>query len=328
MKDKKKVSIVVPVYNAENYIEKCLDSILNQSYKNIEILAINDGSKDNSLKILKKIAKENKCIKVIDQENCGVAKTRNKAIKEATGKYIMFVDNDDYIDKEYIETFVDEIDKNDYDFVIGGYRRVDYSGNCLYERVYKETEWTLFNFITPWGRIYNRKFLIDNSIEFLPVKVGEDINFSILAAIYKNKAKVIKYVGYNQLYNEQSVSNTVHKKNDSNNKNDLINLYNNIYLKCNNKLSDNNAKLLKYFFLKTTVWYLLYSCKKSDINNLVDTYHEIIDEIKKYYPLVYKHVSIFKPKGETIKVRFVVKMIVLFDRIKLLKLFLRLYAKI
>ena len=132
--------------------------------------------------------------------------------------------------------------------------------------------------------------MIDNNIEFLSVKVGEDINFSILAAIYKNKAKIIKYVGYNQLYNEQSVSNTVHKKNNSDNKNDLISLYNNIYTKCNTKLLNNNSKLLKYFFLKTTIWYLLYSCKKSDINNLICDYREIIEEIEKYYPLVYKNV--------------------------------------
>ena len=105
-----KVSIIIPVYNSEKYISKCLDSVLNQTYKNIEILVINDGSKDNSIDILREYEKKDDRIVVIDKENEGVAKTRNQGIKKATGDYIMFIDNDDFIDEDYVETYLKNTD--------------------------------------------------------------------------------------------------------------------------------------------------------------------------------------------------------------------------
>ena len=92
-----KVSIIVPVYNCESSIERCLRSILTQTYQDIEVIAVDDGSKDKSGKICDKLAKEDDRLIVIHQENSGVSKTRNKALKLATGKYIQFVDSDDYL---------------------------------------------------------------------------------------------------------------------------------------------------------------------------------------------------------------------------------------
>ena len=119
-----KVTMIIPVYNAEHYIERCLDSLLKQTYKNLEILVMNDGSTDQSLSIIKRKAEKNKNIRYYNQKNMGVAKTRNKAISLATGKYIMFMDNDDYLDKDYVTTFVEAIQKDNFDIVIGGYRRI------------------------------------------------------------------------------------------------------------------------------------------------------------------------------------------------------------
>ena len=107
-----KVTIIIPVYNSAEYIGKCIESILNQTYHDYDILIVNDGSKDNSQQIINEYKEKypNK-ITAIEQENKGVARTRNESIKRATGKYIMFMDNDDYLDKDYIETFVKEIEK-------------------------------------------------------------------------------------------------------------------------------------------------------------------------------------------------------------------------
>lgn len=107
-----KVTIIIPVYNSEKYIGKCLDSILNQTYTNFEILVVNDGSKDNSQKVIEEY--QNKYpdkIIAINQENKGVSKTRNESIKKASGDYIMFIDNDDFLESDYIETFVTEAGK-------------------------------------------------------------------------------------------------------------------------------------------------------------------------------------------------------------------------
>lgn len=96
--DKIKVSVVIPVYNSEKYMEKCLESILNQTLKEIEIIVINDGSKDNSLKKIEKYEKDNR-IKIISRENKGLTKTRNEGINISTGEYIYHLDSDDYLEK-------------------------------------------------------------------------------------------------------------------------------------------------------------------------------------------------------------------------------------
>ena len=104
------VSIIIPVYNARDSIAKCIDSIINQTFLNFEVILVNDGSTDDTLSVLLKYEHDYENIRVINKRNEGVAVTRNKAIFEAKGKYIMFIDNDDFIDKDYIETFYKEIE--------------------------------------------------------------------------------------------------------------------------------------------------------------------------------------------------------------------------
>ena len=112
-----KVSIIVPIFNAEDTITRCLNSILTQTYQNLEIILINDGSKDNSLDIIVKYAKNDKRIKIINKENSGVSDTRNIGIKESTGKYLLFIDADDYIDTKAINCLVRMINKYNVDII-------------------------------------------------------------------------------------------------------------------------------------------------------------------------------------------------------------------
>ena len=119
------VSVIIPVYNAQDGIKQCLDSLLNQSFTDFEIILLNDGSTDNSLEVIKKYAAVNDFIRVIDKENEGVAKTRNKGIQLANGKYIVFIDNDDFVDSDYLERFYNAIDQEQLDIVLGSYKRVN-----------------------------------------------------------------------------------------------------------------------------------------------------------------------------------------------------------
>lgn len=123
------VSIIVPVYNVENYLKACLDSILNQSYKNLEIILSNDGSRDNSYEICKEYAKKDSRIVLINNDNMGVAHARNCGIDISTGKYIAFIDSDDVIDKRYIELLINAIKVENYDLSI-----------CTYMDIYMEKE--------------------------------------------------------------------------------------------------------------------------------------------------------------------------------------------
>lgn len=116
----KLISIIMPVYNAEKYLNRSIESIMNQTYNNIEIILVNDGSTDNSLSICSNYQKIDSRIKLINQENQGVSFARNKGIDESTGDYIMFIDSDDYIEKNMIEDMVAKITKDDIDLVISG----------------------------------------------------------------------------------------------------------------------------------------------------------------------------------------------------------------
>lgn len=109
------VTIIIPVYNTEKYLEKCLNSVLEQSHKNLEIILINDGSTDNSLNICKEFQKLDNRIKIINQENNGVSVARNKGLDIASGEYIAFIDSDDFIEKNMIETMLNNIKKENAD---------------------------------------------------------------------------------------------------------------------------------------------------------------------------------------------------------------------
>ena len=116
------LSIIVPIYNAELYLSHCIDSILKQTFTNFELLLINDGSTDNSGAICDEYAKRDKRIKIIRQKNSGQANARNKGIKESKGKYIAFVDSDDWIDEDFIETLEQYISNDN--IVCCGYKEI------------------------------------------------------------------------------------------------------------------------------------------------------------------------------------------------------------
>ena len=113
-----KVSVIVPVYNVENYIAKCLDSLVNQTLKDIEIIVINDGSPDNSEEIIKKAQEKYKNIIYLKKENGGVSSARNYGLKKATGEYIYFLDGDDYLLNDALENFYNKAKSGDFDMVI------------------------------------------------------------------------------------------------------------------------------------------------------------------------------------------------------------------
>lgn len=113
-----KVSIIVPIYNVEDYLGKCLDSLTNQTYKDIEIICVDDGSKDNSLQVAKEYEKEDKRIKVYTKENGGLSDARNYGIKYATGDYLLFIDSDDYIELSTVEKCINKVNETGADIVV------------------------------------------------------------------------------------------------------------------------------------------------------------------------------------------------------------------
>ena len=208
----KKVSIVIPAYNSEKYIKDCILSLQRQTYKNIEIIVVNDGSKDSTLEILNELAKEYNNLIVLTQENHGIAYTRNRGIEFATGEYLMFMDNDDSMKEDCIEMLLSRILETDADMVIGGYRRITPEGKVLEEMVLTKDEWAKFRMVSPWGRIMKTQFVREHNLKFGDYKMGEDSYFNVTAYGESDKIITTDYVGYNWIYRDESVSNTTQKK--------------------------------------------------------------------------------------------------------------------
>ena len=190
-----KLSIIIPVYNVEKYLEECLDSVLNQTLKETEIICIDDGSTDNSLNILKEYSKKDKRVKIITKENGGQASARNLGIKEAQGEYIAFVDSDDFIEPEMFEKLYTKSKDNKLDlamckialydneteeintlawyYMLGVFR--DFKKDVFSHKDTKE--FTCEISVTPYNKIYKTSLIKDNNILFPEGLIFEDEKF-------------------------------------------------------------------------------------------------------------------------------------------------------
>ena len=187
------ISIIVPIYNAEKYLKQCIDSLISQTKKEIEIILINDGSTDSSEKIIKKY--KDKRVKYFKNKNQGIGKTRNFGIDKATGKYIMFVDSDDYLEVHACEKLFHTAESEHLDLVICDFYRVednkvieikipDFKNSTL-----KENPQLLLDInLAPWNKLYKRELIINNNIKFVEDLKYEDAPFVIEAM---DKAKKI-----------------------------------------------------------------------------------------------------------------------------------------
>ena len=324
-----KVTLIVPVYNSEKYIGKCLDSILEQTYTNLEIMIINDGSKDKSQEIINTYKEKypDKII-AIEQENKGVAKTRNESIQKANGKYIMFVDNDDYLDKDYIQTFIKIAMQGDYDVVLGGYRRPNSDGKIVKESTLKDTQWSKLMITAPWAKIYKKQYLIENKIEFFCGNLGEDVYFNLKAMFLSKKIKIVDYVGYNWFFNNQSVSNTTQKNIK---KLQVYELLNSCYdmLKQDNLLEE-NYEIIKTYFTRYIIWLISFSTKRLPYKTISEEYDKLFKWLEEKFPDYKKNkmISFSKPKGEELGVRFMTNTFLIAHKLHLGKLATYIYSKI
>lgn len=133
-----KISVIIPVYKVEKYLSKCVDSVLSQTYKNLEVFLVDDGSPDNCGKICDEYAKKDERVKVIHKQNGGVSSARNAGLEVCTGDYITFVDSDDWIEPTYVEELYNAIKKYDCDVSVCGFNEVNEDGNIKCTSNYKE----------------------------------------------------------------------------------------------------------------------------------------------------------------------------------------------
>ena len=240
-----KLSIIVPVYNVEKYLPKCLESLIKQTLKDIEIICVNDGSMDNSLAILKEFASSDSRIRIIDNQHQGVAKTRNTGIEQSTGEYIGFVDSDDYIDIDFFEKLYNSATKSNSDIAIASILKHKNFFN-IYNAKYtkEETAITIQDkiklcedkkhfFFYAWNKIYHSGFIKENNIKFSEGQIYEDVMFAIKALYYSNK--IISVYGTKYHYIEHENSLTKYKDKTGEKEHDLIKAYSELQEFCNSK---------------------------------------------------------------------------------------------
>lgn len=221
-----KISVIVPIYMSESYLEKCLDSILNQTYQNLEIILINDGSTDGSSVICQRYKNQDSRVKVFHKSNGGVASSRNRALEVVTGDYIVFVDNDDWLELDHIQNLYDLLKKTDADIAIGNFTQfIEEEGSFLihigrdnyFERVYSPFEWfyhqydSMYNlsqcFTVPWAKLYKRELF--KEIVYPTDKKVEDDYTTYKVYLQANKIVYMNKAIYIHRKRSTSVTRTV-----------------------------------------------------------------------------------------------------------------------
>ena len=211
------ISIIVPIYNAEAYLDKCIDSLINQTKKNIEIILINDGSTDKSEDIIKSY--KDKRIKYYKNKNKGIGYTRNFGIDKSNSKYIMFLDSDDYLDINACEKLFNKIEKDSSDVVVSdfiivhnGTEKIEVINDFIKTNLDNNPDILLDINLSPWNKIYSSKLIKDNNIRFPEDIKYEDVLF-VLECLDKAKSisKLNKALNY-YVVRDNSETKTYDKK--------------------------------------------------------------------------------------------------------------------
>lgn len=279
-----KVSVIVPVYNVEKYIDRCLESLVNQTLKDIEIIIVNDGSTDNSIKIVEEYKKKykNKII-YLEKENGGLSDARNYGIPYAKGEYIAFLDSDDYVDRKMYEKLYNKAIENNSDIVECDFYW-KYPNKLILDtrNEYKNINDMIKNGrVVVWNKLYNRKIIIDRNIMFTKGVRYEDIDFFYKLIPEINRLDYIKEPLVYYVQREASIS----KKQSEKNADIFIVLDNVIDYYKKNKIYDNYKDEIEYMYVR----YLLASSflrivKIKDKNTREKLLNKTIDSIYTKFP--------------------------------------------
>ncbi len=288
-----KVSVIIPVYNAKDYLGRCLDSVINQTLKDIEIICINDCSKDNSLEILKEYSSKDKRIKLINHKtNKGESAARNTGLDNAKGEYIAFLDNDDTIDSNFYEKLYKKATETNADIVKGEVHTIEYDGSESYddlnEKIRKNNSKLYFAYFW-WTAIYKASLIKDNNIRFLEnYPLGGDVLFLNQAIFASNKLSLVDNCFYHY-----------HRRIDSGDSLKLT--FNKIQsaLNIHEKILDNT---LKSKYIKTDVnavyfllsWHLKAPLNYMYRNKTLEVLNFCIEKMYKFYNKIKTNVDIKK----------------------------------
>lgn len=203
-----KISIVIPCYNMEKFVKKVIFSVKKQTYKNIEVILVDDGSKDKTKEIIKKQIKDDKRFKYYYKKNGGLSSARNFGLEKVTGKYVCFVDSDDYIEKDYIEKLYDSIINNKTKLSICAFNRI--YGNKINVNGYKNNFTSLITHPAAWNKMYDIDLFKENDIRYYEGKWYEDLGVTTKILMVSDNVSIVEKPLYNYIFsaNPNSIMHT------------------------------------------------------------------------------------------------------------------------
>ena len=220
-----KISVIIPVYNAEKYLGECLDSVLSQTFVNLEIICVNDGSTDNSLDILREYAEKDNRITIINKQNQGAATARNAGLKKATGEYVIFFDSDDFMSERTLEELFKSSKENSTDIAICKANNLNMhlgkivpneqaliNENIGFKKVFSPKEHAdyIFQFCIgwPWNKLYKRDFILKNKLEFQNLRQSNDTYFVLMSLALADKISIVDEALITHRYHDSSLEAT------------------------------------------------------------------------------------------------------------------------
>lgn len=299
-----KVSVIVPVYNVEDYLGRCLDSLIDQTFGDYEIICINDCSPDNSADVLCNYQSEYpNLIKVYhNKENMGLGKTREKALTLAKGEYILFIDSDDYVKNDYISSYTKVLEDGDYDIIIGGYIR-DASGKKT-THLPSNSVWSTVTYPMACAKLFKKSFIDSNNLEFTQVACGEDIYFSLSAYYCGAQTKVIDYAGYYYYYNRDSITGSMdYKKNQERIMSELFSTFLGNYSL--DSLPEEKRRVIEYTYMANMINALFVYNRGCGVHLMKEKIAFVRRDMQKKFPTYESnpYIGLLKPKGQTLKIR-------------------------
>jgi glycosyltransferase EpsH len=337
------ISIIVPVYNVEAYLPQCLDSLIHQTYQDLEIICVNDGSTDHSLDILQEYSRKDKRIKLISRENRGISASRNEALEIASGKFVMFVDSDDWINEETCEKAINAIQTNDCDLVMWSYIR-EFQDKSLPNYLFEQaTLWNdgkqlcrrivgpvdeelrtpqkLDSYGTVWGKLYKRELIEQNRpIRFVDTKeIGtcEDVLFNIEYSLRTNKSFYIPEL----LYHYRKISSSFTLKYRESLPEQWKQLYglikeilkhNDIFEECKRAYLNRISLGIVGLGLNVTFSHFHFIKQYKLVHSILNTYHykEAVSSLSsKFFPIHWKFFYFCAQKGYSLAVLILLKLI-------------------
>lgn len=287
----KKISVIIPVYNVEKFLCECIDSILNQTYTNLEIILVDDGSTDKSGIICDEYAKKDNRIKVIHRINGGLSAARNTGLDNATGDYIMFCDSDDLFVSDSCEIMIKEIEKTNADYIIGNYQNCNEDGTVWEDPVFNKEKYNSFKLNIKdyknsfyimnsgvWNKIFDAKFINKLNIRFVEGVPAEDAIFTTYCFMKSKKVYYISNVVY--LYRQRSAASSISMSCSKNYFFGISKAYKIIY---ENFKENNELGFYRYFYAKSMT-YMLYKFIDSQLLTEEEKI-DVLSEMRWFYKI-------------------------------------------